>query len=819
MQPDLDTFLQNFDPRESLLRHWALNLIETLSGWADTTAAEAVVDRLATPGFVNLLFETRDADLIQRALFALPAEYLKPVHPQLEALWEANVDPNRYLRRLARILCDLDPQLAALCFERNIKACRADPGSPEAISLPQIAFSLPKLNHPEAHRLAHAFIDLYDRLAQAASETPLMPDFVLELAWHFDHPKAMFFLETYLVDPRNWEGKAPRWALVPVAYMLADAAAELHLTCDRMERRAHVDLEDLAAVYQPETDLATFDEQMRQVGQRRYGAVTQLVARYLSKVEDPRLARLIQILVDAPAFPSRLHKKKQLPYLHGLTLSLLLRSQRRHAICIDGLSVNALLDLLATDPVSLPHKDAILTWLADQLLNSPGLKQQLARLLAATDGTLPATSLVELAGRLADADLVAALLSLPMEMFSSETYHAAVETALIASGELCFEVADRIWAEMDSGQKQMVLLVAESAPSARARQWVEARFEDLWRIDRERLLTICPLLGVDCRRRLEPLVNKNQPLVDETWLTLSLLSGDRSEAVRAMLGAHDAAEKERQDHIESIMDPEDPAEAMPRVIDLELICGHCGEAFAYRVTRIWINPNAGGDTYPGEEFQCLGCHRLADFAYSEIGAWQVGEILMELNLADSPAAIEALLEKSPFEILPREVGFRGEKGIGAAVTACRQAIAQSPEDPSLWFELGNIYVNLDHRTKAGNCFETLIDLAPDAIEAYLMLAQMAIDRSDYAEAGSQLQRGDAYLEAPRLLMVDAASGAQLVAFYRELAERLAAPAPDLSDLFAKTERPVLRERKIGRNAPCPCGSGKKYKQCCLAKAV
>ena len=25
------------------------------------------------------------------------------------------------------------------------------------------------------------------------------------------------------------------------------------------------------------------------------------------------------------------------------------------------------------------------------------------------------------------------------------------------------------------------------------------------------------------------------------------------------------------------------------------------------------------------------------------------------------------------------------------------------------------------------------------------------------------------------------------------------------------------DEKIGRNDPCPCGSGKKYKQCCLAK--
>lgn len=28
---------------------------------------------------------------------------------------------------------------------------------------------------------------------------------------------------------------------------------------------------------------------------------------------------------------------------------------------------------------------------------------------------------------------------------------------------------------------------------------------------------------------------------------------------------------------------------------------------------------------------------------------------------------------------------------------------------------------------------------------------------------------------------------------------------------------VIRGDKIGRNDPCPCGSGKKYKKCCLLK--
>ena len=30
----------------------------------------------------------------------------------------------------------------------------------------------------------------------------------------------------------------------------------------------------------------------------------------------------------------------------------------------------------------------------------------------------------------------------------------------------------------------------------------------------------------------------------------------------------------------------------------------------------------------------------------------------------------------------------------------------------------------------------------------------------------------------------------------------------------KSSHTVVKEKKVGRNDPCPCGSGKKYKQCC-----
>ncbi|WP_238374901.1 SEC-C metal-binding domain-containing protein, partial [Aggregatibacter actinomycetemcomitans] len=39
-------------------------------------------------------------------------------------------------------------------------------------------------------------------------------------------------------------------------------------------------------------------------------------------------------------------------------------------------------------------------------------------------------------------------------------------------------------------------------------------------------------------------------------------------------------------------------------------------------------------------------------------------------------------------------------------------------------------------------------------------------------------------------------------------------APNRIASFSQTEKP---KRKVGRNDPCPCGSGKKYKKCCINK--
>ena len=40
----------------------------------------------------------------------------------------------------------------------------------------------------------------------------------------------------------------------------------------------------------------------------------------------------------------------------------------------------------------------------------------------------------------------------------------------------------------------------------------------------------------------------------------------------------------------------------------------------------------------------------------------------------------------------------------------------------------------------------------------------------------------------------------------------------LDELIEEITAPAERGAKIGRNDPCLCGSGQKYKRCCLGKA-
>ena len=104
----------------------------------------------------------------------------------------------------------------------------------------------------------------------------------------------------------------------------------------------------------------------------------------------------------------------------------------------------------------------------------------------------------------------------------------------------------------------------------------------------------------------------------------------------------------------------------------------------------------------------------------------------------------------------------------------------------------------EYKREAFELFEALLDRLKQ--EVVRILSQLQIKRQDEAEVIERQRRE----EAER----------QKLAFQHAQTSALPDVEQGEAEASKPPQRPVVRDApKVGRNDPCPCGSGKKYKQC------
>ena len=112
-------------------------------------------------------------------------------------------------------------------------------------------------------------------------------------------------------------------------------------------------------------------------------------------------------------------------------------------------------------------------------------------------------------------------------------------------------------------------------------------------------------------------------------------------------------------------------------------------------------------------------------------------------------------------------------------------------------------------------FRSEIEGFKDTISAF---DKGEIDRKDYKGVsgglGSYAQR-DASKHMLRLRMAGGRLTLERLKFLAEVVEREQVAKVTGTNRDDSANAPVVRKsEKVGRNDPCPCGSGKKYKHCC-----
>ena len=166
------------------------------------------------------------------------------------------------------------------------------------------------------------------------------------------------------------------------------------------------------------------------------------------------------------------------------------------------------------------------------------------------------------------------------------------------------------------------------------------------------------------------------------------------------------------------------------------------------------------------------------------------------------SAIRALVYAEALEMIPREevVSFLGSLFAGS----------EAEEDHSDFLSLAAMHI-------CDLCPEELMDTIREAYEDELIWPGMI----NYKEFEEVLREGrekcrEKVKKEIQLNSFDDIHGR--MAWWACFEQKQAPPVFSLDEYTPPQKKSGTRKsEKIGRNAPCPCGSGKKYKKCCLNK--
>jgi tetratricopeptide (TPR) repeat protein len=387
----------------------------------------------------------------------------------------------------------------------------------------------------------------------------------------------------------------------------------------------------------------------------------------------------------------------------------------------------------------------------------------------------------------------------------------AAQDALIRIGEPARDHLIRYWEALDGSQRIYGLSVIEVVGGEAAASFAVDRYEELFQDDPE---SWCQLALAAPERRLLDLLElqlpRQQRLFDKTFYQMARLlevTHPDLESIAERVQKAQAEQRARQAATQR-------GDWFNQTLMLELECPKCGDSNEYEVRHVAVNPD-GKDTdlILADEFPCVSCGHWGDFEFTSSAHLAITAELLKLavdndmGLADQGKAL-----------IMAEATYHGQRlPVGEVVSRCKVTIAKNPDSIVDWLRLGYCYGLILSRPRYGlDYVEQALALEPNTVEAVFQKAEAMAMLGDKEEALQLLDQALESKERWRFFLTDVASPAQFAAKFARLYNELLRD-PGRADREFLDASFLGVSKKVGRNDPCPCGSGKKYKKCCLAK--
>jgi tetratricopeptide (TPR) repeat protein len=731
-----------------------------------------------------------DQETLNRLFVHLPEEQFANLARAIGERWNDWSGSLAY--HSAPVLARYQPELAWRCFAEPPGGRHRD-----IESILGIIRSLPILPHDDGLKLLNTITQQIVTSTEDSLTRELLLSELVSASLSLDRVVALEVIRARLKEinrEREWNQ-----LLDQVTQSLIGHSVYRQLASDIRKGETQQSFKQLEAFFREDTPLAQLDQLSR--GNANLDDLTEFVDRFLDE-QDRTVVRLITETTRSKQFAERRDT------IADFLIGVIAAACECKTPDIADISLQEAVQLLASDLAEPRHFEALLARLRmfDQEEATPVLVEFIERERRTYGSVWVAKAMGQLGWDTFITPLTAAMCE-----DCGDFLREAAKDALIRIDEPARDHLIQHWDSLDSSQRIYGLSVIEAVGGEPAASFAFDRFDELFQDEPENWCQLA-LSAPEPRllQLLEQHLPRKQRLFDETFYQMARLLevahpdlesiAERVRKAQAEMQAHRAAMRRGDWFNQTLM--------------LELECPECGDSNEYEVRHIAVNADSkDADLILADEFPCASCGHWVDFEFTSGAHMAISAELLKLA-ADSD---EGLADQSKVLIMS-EALYNGQRlPVGEVISRCKIAVANNPDSIADWLRLGLCYHQVLSRPRHGLDYaERALVLEPNAVEAVVQKADAMAMQGDEAVAFQLLDQVLASKEHWRFFLTDVASPAQFAAQFAHLYNELlrALGRADRASLHASF---LGASKKVGRNDPCPCGSGKKYKKCCLAK--
>lgn len=728
-----------------------------------------------------------DQTAILRKLFScLPVERFAAFVPAIAERW--GQWPESTAMVSVPILAAIAPELAGQTFAAFLEAS----AHPSTGRIEAILESLERLPRDAAHQLFGQIMELVTGANTTGGHSLCVPAFTAAVA--IDERSVLPALFDRLFDGSKASVES---GLRAVSSCLFGHTAFVDPFLAHREGYESPSFAELASLFERDAPLREMDEVLH--GESPLAPAMQLLSRCHARRPEASLAwTIIEQGVTG-------RDKRQPECLAAFALAASACAFERQEFATSSLPLDDVLALLSLDVSTNPCSPR----LTDRLHSFPRDQAHgaIARRLAETMGHQGAMHIVEAIAELGWAELTPSLVDCLCSDIDPYLCEAATR-ALISIGPPAGAALIAQWDALDASQRIYGAAVLATTGGPAVAEFALARADELLRDDLERWCSLA-LAEPDPRllERLRPEMRRHQPVLDETFYCLCQVLSVEPTELEEVRGR---VIKERQRRIAwtELLASDTPLRT-PEGLYLPLRCRSCAAVNRYEVRAVAVGDLSTEDMLIADELSCLSCGKSGNLDFEPEARMTVAAKMLAQRAGGDwqrPGTAQVIIAERV-----RQPDGKLQT-IPAYYAGLQQKVARNIEDWRSWFRLGKLQSHINRPTAALTSLRKAYAINPLCLEVVVGLAQELSEAGHQTEAFDVLDGAQAHSRRWQTLSGNMAEArGEFISLLDSLSRQLGVVQASSQTAGAHADR-----TKVGRNDPCPCGSGRKFKKCCMS---